>query len=143
MGYGPNQIEEAKNLIRFVEAERRSDRFFICGDFNSLPGSPVYQYLLSHQGYRDPFAQIYRMTESELRSWPTAGFMRLRMHLDHIFTGPLLKWVDFDQTHAFGDRTCTFHGLSDHTPLIGRCRVSTSAPKQDSHRPRSLSRPPE
>ena len=142
MGYGPNQMEEAKNLIRFVEAERKSDRFFIAGDFNSLPGSPVYQHLLAQPGYRDPFAQLYRMTEAELRKWPTAGFMRLRMHLDHIFTGPALKWVDFDQTHAFGDRTCAFHGLSDHTPLIGRCRISMP-PKQESHRPRSLSRPPE
>ncbi len=141
MGYGPNQMEEAKNLIRFIEAERKSDRFFIAGDFNSLPGSPVYQHLLAQPGYRDPFAQLYRMTEAELRKWPTAGFMRLRMHLDHIFTGPALKWIDFDQTHAFGDRTCAFHGLSDHTPLIGRCRISL--PKQESHRPRSLSRPPE
>ncbi len=141
MGYGPNQMEEAKNLIRFIEAERKSDRFFIAGDFNSLPGSPVYQHLLAQPGYHDPFAQLYRMTEAELRKWPTAGFMRLRMHLDHIFTGPALKWIDFDQTHAFGDRTCAFHGLSDHTPLIGRCRISL--PKQESHRPRSLSRPPE
>jgi endonuclease/exonuclease/phosphatase family metal-dependent hydrolase len=141
MGYGPNQIEEAKNLVRFVEAERRSDRFFVAGDFNSLPGSPVYQYLLGQAGYKDPFAQLYRMTETELRKWPTAGFMRLRMHLDHIFTGPLLKWVDFDQTHAFGDRSCSFYGLSDHTPLIGRCRIASAA-KQESHRPRAHSRPP-
>jgi endonuclease/exonuclease/phosphatase family metal-dependent hydrolase len=141
MGYGPNQIEEAKNLIRFVEAERKSDRFFIAGDFNSLPGSPVYHHLLAQPGYKDPFAQVYRMTEAELRKWPTAGFMRLRMHLDHIFTGPALKWIDFDQTHVFGDRTCVFHGLSDHMPLVGRCRVSASA-RPESHRPRSYSRPP-
>jgi endonuclease/exonuclease/phosphatase family metal-dependent hydrolase len=140
MGYGPNQMEEAKNLIRFVEAERRSDRFFIAGDFNSLPGSPVYDFLVDEQGYRDPFAQVCRMSPAELRKWPTAGFMRLRMHLDHIFTGPALKWLDFDETHAFGDRTATFHGLSDHMPLIGRCRVS-SGPK-DSQRPRVSSRPP-
>jgi len=141
MGYGPNQMEEAKNLVRFVEAERRSDRFFIAGDFNSLPGSPVYQYMLSQRGYEDSFATVQRMTESELRKWPTAGFMRLRMHLDHIFTGPSLKWIDFDQTHPFGDRTCSFHGLSDHTPLIGRCRVAVPA-KLESHRPKAQSRPP-
>jgi endonuclease/exonuclease/phosphatase family metal-dependent hydrolase len=141
MGYGPNQIEEAKNLIRFVEAERRSDRFFIAGDFNSLPGSPVYQHLLEQTGYRDPFAQLYRMSEDELRKWPTAGFMRLRMHLDHIFTGPALKWVDFDETHAFGDRAAAFHGLSDHVPLIGRCRI-TAAAKHETQRPRAASHPP-
>src|SRR5258708_7759862 len=105
-----------------------------------VPADITYQHLLAQPGYRDPFAQLYRMTEAELRKWPTAGFMRLRMHLDHIFTGPALKWIDFDQTHAFGDRTCAFHGLSDHTPLIGRCRISL--PKQESHPPRPLSRPP-
>jgi endonuclease/exonuclease/phosphatase family metal-dependent hydrolase len=141
MGYGPNQIEEAKNLIRFVEAERRSDRFFIAGDFNSLPGSPVYQYLVTQEGYRDPFAQLYRMSDDELRKWPTAGFMRLRMHLDHIFTGPALRWIDFDETHAFGDRAATFYGLSDHMPLIGRCRVGSGRP--ESQRPRVSSRPPQ
>jgi endonuclease/exonuclease/phosphatase family metal-dependent hydrolase len=140
MGYGPNQIEEAKNLIRFVEAERRSDRFFIAGDFNSLPGSPVYQYLCAQHGYLDPFAQLYKMNDDELRKWPTAGFMRLRMHLDHIFTGPALRWLDFDETHAFGDRSATFHGLSDHMPLIGRCRVSSG--RAESQRPRVSSRPP-
>jgi endonuclease/exonuclease/phosphatase family metal-dependent hydrolase len=140
MGHGPNQIEEAKNLIRFVEAERRSDRFFIAGDFNSLPGSPVYQYLVAQQGYRDPFAQVYGMSDEELRKWPTAGFMRLRMHLDHIFTGPALRWIDFDETHAFGDRSASFHGLSDHMPLIGRCRISSG--RQESQRPRVSSRPP-
>jgi endonuclease/exonuclease/phosphatase family metal-dependent hydrolase len=138
MGYGPNQLEEAKNLVRFVEKERKSDRFFISGDFNSLPGSPVYRYLLSEGRYRDPFAQLYRMTEQELIDWPTAGFMRLRMHLDHIFTGPALQWVDFDETHAFGDRNATFHGLSDHMPLIGRCRVA-AASRRESSRPETAS----
>jgi endonuclease/exonuclease/phosphatase family metal-dependent hydrolase len=140
MGYGKNQLEEVKNLIRFVESERRSDRFFIAGDFNSLPGSPVYQHLVEHPSFKDPFALLYRMSEAELRKWPTAGFMRLRMHLDHIFSGPLLKWVDFDETHVFGDRACSFHGLSDHMPLIGRCRVS--AQKGESQRPRATARPP-
>jgi endonuclease/exonuclease/phosphatase family metal-dependent hydrolase len=134
MGYGPNQLEEAKNLVRFVESERKSDRFFIVGDFNALPGSPVYRYLVEHGSYRDPFAQLYRMSERELLDWPTAGFMSLRMHLDHVFTGPALQWVDFDETHAFGDRGAVFHGLSDHMPLIGRCRVG-SVSKRESSRP--------
>jgi endonuclease/exonuclease/phosphatase family metal-dependent hydrolase len=132
MGYGPNQLEEAKNLVRFVETERKSERFFIVGDFNALPASPVYQYFMQ-KGYKDPFAQLYAMTDKELLAWPTAGFMSLRMHLDHIFTGPALQWVDFDETHAFGDRGAAFYGLSDHVPLIGRCRIAAS--KRDSSRP--------
>jgi endonuclease/exonuclease/phosphatase family metal-dependent hydrolase len=126
MGYGPNQLEEAKNLARFIENERRGESFFIAGDFNSLPGSPVYQYLTGELGYRDPFAQLHKMNEDELRAWPTAGFMRLRMHLDHIFSGPALRWVDFEDSHPFGHRAAAFHGLSDHVPMIGRCRVGGS-----------------
>ena len=123
MGHGKNQLEEAKNLAKFVEKERKNDQFVILGDFNSLPGSPVYRYLVEQMGYRDPFAALHKMSEEELRAWPTAGFMQLRMHLDHVFSGPGLDWLDFDGTHAFADRSSPFHGLSDHSPLIGRCRV--------------------
>jgi endonuclease/exonuclease/phosphatase family metal-dependent hydrolase len=121
MGYGKNQLEEARSLARFVEQERKSDRFIVLGDFNSLPGSPVYQLLVGEMGYADPFARLHRMSADELRSWPTAGFMQLRMHLDHILTGSGIDWLDFEESHAFGDRTSMFHGLSDHMPLIGRC----------------------
>jgi len=50
LGWGPNQLEEARNLARFVEKERTSDRFLVVGDFNALPGSPVYRYLVEEQG---------------------------------------------------------------------------------------------
>ncbi len=123
MGYGKNQLEEAKNLARFVENERQNDRFVILGDFNSLPGSPVYRHLVEEMGYADPFAGLHRMSEAELRDWPTAGFMQLRMHLDHVFSGKGIEWMDFEGSHAFGDRTSAFHGLSDHAPIIGRCQV--------------------
>lgn len=123
LGWGPNQLEEAKNLVRFVERERGSDRFVVVGDFNALPGSPVYQLLVEH-GWVDAFAQRYRLDVPELTSWPTAGFMRMRMHLDHVFTGRGMRWTDFDDTHPFGDRTGPFHGLSDHAPIVGRCRLA-------------------
>ena len=126
MGYGPNQIEEARNVAQFVERERSSDRFLIVGDFNALPGSPVHHYFTRECGYTDAFAKLHRMTEEELIHWPTAGFMRMRMHLDHVFSGSGLRWVDFDDSHPFGDRTTNFHGLSDHMPLIGRCRASAT-----------------
>jgi endonuclease/exonuclease/phosphatase family metal-dependent hydrolase len=121
MGYGKNQLEEARALARFVEKERKSDRFVILGDFNALPGSPVYEHLVREMGYADPFARLHAMSSDELRSWPTAGFMQLRMHLDHVLSGKGLKWIDFDESHPFGDRTSPFHGLSDHVPLVGRC----------------------
>ena len=132
LGWGPNQVEEARNLVRFVERERKSDRFVVVGDFNALPGSPTYRVLVEEQGWTDAFAQRYKLGVDELTSWPTAGFMRMRMHLDHVFGGRGMKWLDFDGTHPFGDRTGPFHGLSDHAPMMGRCRV----PRADSIPPR-------
>jgi endonuclease/exonuclease/phosphatase family metal-dependent hydrolase len=123
LGWGPNQLKEAENLVRFVERERKSDRFVVVGDFNSLPGSPVYLRLLEQDGWTDAFAQRYRLTLAESTNWPTAGFMRMRMHLDHVFAGTSLRWLDFDDTHPFGDRSAPFHGLSDHMPMVARCRI--------------------
>jgi endonuclease/exonuclease/phosphatase family metal-dependent hydrolase len=122
LGWGPNQLEEARNLARFVERERTSDRFLVVGDFNALPGSPVYRYLVEEQGWVDAFAHRYKLSVKELAGWPTAGFMRMRMHLDHVFGGSGLRWLDFDETRPFGDRTAPFHGLSDHVPMVARCR---------------------
>jgi endonuclease/exonuclease/phosphatase family metal-dependent hydrolase len=124
LGWGPNQVEEARNLVKFVERERGSDRFVVVGDFNALPGSPVYRLLVDEHQWADAFAQRYKMNAEELTSWPTAGFMRMRMHLDHVFTGHAMRWVDFDDTHPFGDRTGPFHGLSDHAPMVARCRIA-------------------
>jgi endonuclease/exonuclease/phosphatase family metal-dependent hydrolase len=126
LGWGPNQIEEARNLVRFVERRRKSDRFVVVGDFNALPGSPVYRVLVEENGWLDAFAQRYKLSQADLEKWPTAGFMQMRMHLDHVFCGPGLKWLDFDETCVFGDRTARFHGLSDHMPMVGRCLVARS-----------------
>lgn len=118
MGWGPNQLEEAKNLAHFVARERASERFIVVGDFNALPGSPAYRYLREH-GFEDAFARHFQLHEEALVAWPTAGFMNLRMHLDHIFTGRALNWLNFDGSHRFGQRNGTFRGLSDHVPLVG------------------------
>jgi endonuclease/exonuclease/phosphatase family metal-dependent hydrolase len=124
LGWGPNQLEEARNLAKFVDRERGSDCFVVVGDFNALPGSPVYRYLVEERGWVDAFAQRYRLSVDDVASWPTAGFMRMRMHLDHVFAGGGLRWLDFDETHPFGDRAAPFHGLSDHVPMVARLRVA-------------------
>jgi endonuclease/exonuclease/phosphatase family metal-dependent hydrolase len=118
LGWGPNQIEEAKNVVRFVDKARKSQRFLLCGDFNALPGSPVY-CLLRDAGFSDAFADYFHFDESALLKWPTAGFMNMRMHLDHVFCGRGLRWHDFDGTHRFGQRGGFFRGLSDHVPIVG------------------------
>jgi hypothetical protein len=40
------------------------------------------------------------------------------MHLDHLFAGNGVRWVDLAGTTPFGQGP--FHGLSDHVPLIAR-----------------------
>jgi endonuclease/exonuclease/phosphatase family metal-dependent hydrolase len=122
MGFGPNQLEEAKTLAAFVERERRSEHFIVVGDFNSLPGSPVDRYLREERGFIDAFSRVHKLGVRESRDWATAGFLNLRMHLDHVYSSPKLEWLDFAESHPFG-RAGAFHGLSDHVPLIARCRV--------------------
>ena len=122
MGYGKNQLAEVKNLADFVEAERASDRCIIVGDLNALPGSPVHRYL-GERGLADAFQHVRAWDVDTCRGWPTAGFLHLRMHLDHVLTGAGIEWLDFDESHPFAEKRSPFHGLSDHVPLIARCRV--------------------
>lgn len=118
LGWGPNQVEEAKNLLRFVEKERTSDRYIVAGDFNALPGSPAYRALVGN-GMRDAFAEHFDFDDEAMAAWPTAGFMQLRMHLDHVFSGDGLRWVDFAGSHRFGQKNGAFRGMSDHVPILG------------------------
>jgi hypothetical protein len=53
--------------------------------------------------------------------------MHMRMHLDHIFSGPGVRWLDTEETHPFGDPRSRFHGLSDHKPLIARFDLEPAA----------------
>lgn len=119
MGHGPNQLEEIKRLWSFVEERRSSERFLVAGDFNALPGSPVYSALADERGLHDPLLAQVGSVEA-LKRFPTAGFLRLRMHLDHLFSGPGLRWVDLEGSRPFDDDSSPFRGLSDHSPLIGQ-----------------------
>lgn len=122
MGYGKNQLAEAKRVHAFVERERTSNAYVVMGDFNSLPGSPTYRYLVHECGLLDVYSMYHRLDERALRDHPTAGFLNLRMRIDHMLTGRGLSWHDFDDTFHF-DQRGSFTGLSDHVPLIGRFTI--------------------
>jgi endonuclease/exonuclease/phosphatase family metal-dependent hydrolase len=119
MGFGVNQLHEAKTLLAFIQRHAAGEPFIVCGDFNSPPGSPVYRYLTEDAGLcgvQKTLGQI----NAEPHAFPTAGFMNLRMHLDHLFSGGPLRWLDLADTCRFGDKASPFFGKSDHVPLIGR-----------------------
>ncbi len=122
MGWGPNQVAEARALASFVRRRAGDEPFLICGDFNSAPGSPVYDYLTGDAGFESAQERLGAIDSADPGAWPTAGFIRLRMHLDHLFFGNGISFVDLEGSMPFGDRRGHFHGLSDHVPIIGRFR---------------------
>jgi endonuclease/exonuclease/phosphatase family metal-dependent hydrolase len=123
MGYGPNQLREAEALAAFVKDNAGDDPFFICGDFNSAPGSPVYRFLTREAGFSGAQEALGLIDLRAPRAFPTAGVARLRMHLDHFFGAPGTRWLDMEGTRPYGDKASPFHGLSDHVPLIVRARL--------------------
>ncbi len=123
MGWGANQLHEAKALAAFVHRLSGDEPFVLCGDFNSPPASPVYRYLIEEAGFVGAQERLGQIDPYDPRAFPTAGFLRLRMHLDHLFAGNGATWVDLEGTRPFGDRSSPFRGLSDHVPLIARLRA--------------------
>lgn len=119
MGFGVNQLHEAKTLATFIQRHAGAEPFIVCGDFNSPPASPVYRYLTEDCGLVGVQQHLHQLN-SDPRDFPTAGFMNLRMHLDHLFSSGGVHWHDLDGTCRFGDRKSPFWGKSDHMPLVAR-----------------------
>ncbi len=119
MGHGKNQLAEAKVLSEYVQLKSGGEPFVLGGDFNSAPDSPVYRYLIAEAGLRGAQEVLQQIDPRNPKGFSTAGFLKLRMHLDHLF-GSGVQWHDLDDTFAFGDEKGKFHGLSDHVPLIAR-----------------------
>ena len=96
MGWGANQLHEARTLAAFVERHAEGEPFVVCGDFNSAPGSPVFRYLTEEAGFRSAQQDLGLLDADDAKAWPTAGFMRMRMHLDHLFFGNGVRFLDLD-----------------------------------------------
>ena len=122
MGFGPNQLHEARTLVEFVRKRAGDEPFVVCGDFNSTPGSPVYRLLTEECRFASAQERLGQCDPDDPRAFPTAGFLNLRMHLDHLFFGNGVKPLDLEGTRPFGARGAPFTGLSDHVPLIARFR---------------------
>lgn len=123
MGQGPNQMAEARALVAFVKERAGNAPAVVCGDFNSAPATAVYRYLCEQEQLHGAQAVLKQIDPHQPDGYCTAGFMGMRMHLDHLFSHGELKWVNLDDTARFGDTASRFHGLSDHVPLIGTFEV--------------------
>lgn len=119
MGHGKNQLAEAKILSEYLAWKSGGEPFLVAGDFNSAPNSPVYRHLIDEAKLRGAQEVLRQIDPEDPKGFSTAGFMNLRMHLDHLF-GSGLHWHDVDDTRSFGDESGRFHGMSDHVPLIAR-----------------------
>lgn len=118
LGFGKNQQVEAESLARFAKEAAGGAPYLVCGDFNSAPLSPVYDALTKGAGLVSAQAALGQVKLKRPDEFPTAGFMHLRMHLDHVMSGGPVQWNDMTSTRPFGDVESAFHGLSDHVPLI-------------------------
>jgi endonuclease/exonuclease/phosphatase family metal-dependent hydrolase len=123
MGFGKNQLHEARALVGFIRVRAKDEPFLLCGDFNSSPGSPVFEFLTGEAGITCAQLALGHIDGATPRAFPTAGLMRLRMHLDHLFSGNGVDWLDLDGTARYGDRGAPFYRLSDHVPMIGRFKL--------------------
>lgn len=118
MGFGANQLSEARAVAQYAEVTAKHEPYLLVGDFNTAPMTPVYQYLTGEAGLRGAQEQLKQIDATRSESFATAGFMHLRMHLDHLFASGDLGFLDLKDTLSFGDPASPFSGLSDHVPLI-------------------------
>lgn len=116
MGHGTNQLREVEALLELFRQNAAPERAVVLGDFNSRPGSPAWRAMLQ-AGFVDAYARHLGLSAAEIEAKSTAKFMNLRMHIDHVFSTPDLRWLEL---HAHGiDEAGPFYGLSDHSPKIG------------------------
>ncbi len=119
MGFGVNQLEEAKAVVEFAVRRAGGEPVLVLGDFNSSPASPVYEYVTGHAHFTGAQQALGLIDATRPDSFFTAGFMAMRMHLDHVF-GQGVTFTDMEGTLPFGDARSPFSGLSDHSPLVTR-----------------------
>jgi endonuclease/exonuclease/phosphatase family metal-dependent hydrolase len=128
MGRGVNQLHEAHKLVTLLTEHSQGEPFILGGDFNSPPASPVFRYLCEEARLTSAQVAVGQIDPTAIRGFPTAGFMHMRMHLDHLFSGTGVRWLDMEETRPFGDASSRFYGMSDHMPLIARFMLEEGVP---------------
>jgi endonuclease/exonuclease/phosphatase family metal-dependent hydrolase len=126
MGHGRNQLAEAEEVMRYATETSAGAPCVIAGDFNSAPATPVYRAFLA-QGFTGAQETVGQIDAARPAGFATAGFLALRMHLDHVF-GRGVEWIDVEGTRGVEDRASPFFGLSDHVPQL--CRFALPPAKR-------------
>lgn len=122
-GHADNQFEEISSVLDFVSRTGDPEASVLVGDFNALPGSRVYNHVVSNGiPLRDAFARHFELSAEDVAKIPSAGFMRMRFRLDHFFAGPRIAIGAFPHTFPFGTAH-PLRGLSDHVPIVGSFTV--------------------
>ncbi|MBN1944747.1 MAG: endonuclease/exonuclease/phosphatase family protein [Bradymonadales bacterium] len=125
MGFGINQMEEVKNLLTFIEENRDPQAStLLVGDFNSLPGSPVWKTITQQYRLTDVVRQRQQPKTEGEPILATAGVLGLALPIDYLFSDHQIDWLDTEGTVPIGTRDGLFHGLSDHVPLVARFRLA-------------------
>jgi endonuclease/exonuclease/phosphatase family metal-dependent hydrolase len=128
LGNAPNQMREARTLASLVRRLAGEDPFVVVGDFNATPGSSVFRYLTEEAAFRSAHVELGdgRVDgEQGFSTFDVRGLVHL--HIDHLFAGGGVSWVDLQGSAPTRDRRSPFAGLSDHVPLIGRFRLSSGS----------------
>lgn len=119
LGWGKNQLAEAQAVAEYAMAARGESPVILAGDFNSLPTSPTYSFMVQEAGLVDAYAQFAGLTPEQLVRIPTAGFLTMRMRLDHVFCSPEVRFAEVHESRGVDDLHSAFRGLSDHMPIVG------------------------
>lgn len=91
----------------------------VCGDFNALPRSPVFNTI--SQSFRD--AQLDLEGHRARKTW--AAFYPVG-RIDHVFIGPKVKVLSVDVPRTVLERVA-----SDHLPLVVEVEVPSCTPSGD------------
>lgn len=118
-GEAQNQVEEVSSVLQSVFQNADPQHTILVGDFNARPGSKVYRYIQENSPLRDAFAEAHSLTEEEVNTVPSAGFLGMKFRLDHIFSGPGIRFEPFLLGLPW-DARHPMRGLSDHAPLMAR-----------------------
>jgi endonuclease/exonuclease/phosphatase family metal-dependent hydrolase len=121
-GEAENQVQEVNNVMEFIQQRGNAERSILVGDFNSRPGSKVYNRVLRLPGFQDAHAQHLGLDAHQMARIHSAGFLAMRFRLDHVFSGAGIQFADFKNTHPYGPEH-PWGTLSDHSPIVGKFLV--------------------